>query len=225
MARRPTTRAPGSGATRPAGSTGRTAVRSGSQVKDRAAAEGQRVASRAAEETQEVASLAQEKGQQVASAATEQAREVGATAKEQADRVKGEIVEQGRTLAEEAQGQLQSQAYSQSRQLADRLAQLGDEVRALAEGRPEDADTVVPYVSNAADAVYDAADRLYSLAEDINERGLGGVLEEVQAFARRRPGAFLLGAAVAGLGVGRAVRAAKDEGEDQPAPGAGRRLR
>ena len=210
---------------RPARSTGRSAVQSGSRVKDRAAAEGQRVASQAAEETQEVVSVAQEQGQQVASVATDQAREVGAAAKEQADRVKGEIVEQGRTLAEEARGQLQSQAYSQSRQLADTVSRLGDEVRALSEGRPEDADTVVPYVSNTADAIYDAADRLYSLAEDINERGLGGVLEEVQAFARRRPGAFLVGAAVAGLAVGRTVRAAKGEGEGESAPVAGRGVR
>ena len=221
MARRPRTPTAGGAAIRPARSTGP----SGSQVKDRAAAEGQRVASQAAEEAQDVAAVAQEKGQQVASVATDQAREVGATAKEQADRVKGEIVEQGRTLAEQARDQLESQAYSQSRQLADTLSRLGDEVRALTEGRPEDADTIVPYVSNAADAVYDAADRLYSLAEDINERGLGGVLEEVQAFARRRPGAFLVGAAVAGVGVGRAGRAAKGEAEEPPAPVAGRRVR
>ena len=221
MARRPRTPTAGGAAMRPARST----RPSSSQVKDRAAAESQRVASQAAEQAQEVAAVAQAKGQQVASVATDQAREVGATAKEQADRVKGEIVEQGRTLAEQARDQLQSQAYSQSRQLADGLARLGDEVRALTEGRPEDADTIVPYVSNAADAVYDAADRLYSLAEDIDERGLGSVLEEVQAFARRRPGAFLVGAAVAGLGVGRAVRAAKGEAEEPPAPVAGRRGR
>ena len=221
MARRPTTSTAGGSATRPARTTGKSAVRAGSRVKGRATAEGQRVASQAQEETQEVASVAQEKGHQVATAATQQAREVGATAKQQVERVKGEVVGQGRTLAEEARSQLDSQAHSQSRQLADTLSRLGDEVRALTEGRPEDADTVVPYLSNAADAVYDAADRLYSLAEDIDERGLGGVLEDVQAFARRRPAAFLLGSAAAGLALGRAVRASKGEGEDQSAPVAG----
>lgn len=218
MARRPGTPAPPSTAMGPARSTGPTATGPGSRVKDRTAAEGQRVAAQAADEAQEVASTAQEKGQQVATAATEEARQVGATVKNQAARVKGEVVEQGRTLAEEARSQLESQAQAQSRHLADVLSRLGDEIWALAEGRPEDADTFVPYVSRAADAVYEGADRLYILAEDIDEGGLPGVLDDVQAFARRRPGAFLLGAAVAGLAVGRAARAASSDQAEPPPP-------
>ena len=226
MSRRPTTPpgTPGRAlAARPARPPTKRAAQAGSRVGSRAADEGQQVASQAADEARAVASTAQAKGQQVASVATDQAREVGATAKEQGERVRGEVVEQGRTLAEEARGQLESQVYSQSRRLADTLSQLGDEVRALAEGRPDDADTVVPYVSNAADAVYDAADRLYGLASDLDEKGLTAVLDDVQAFARRRPGAFLLGAAAAGLAVGRAVRASKGESEDQSAPALGGR--
>ncbi|HYX43483.1 MAG TPA: hypothetical protein VE760_00480 [Acidimicrobiales bacterium] len=175
------------------------------------------MASEAADEAQDVASTAQERGQQVASVAARQGREIGTTAKEQAERVRGEVVEQGRTVVAEARSQVESQAHAQSRQLADSLARLGEEVRALAEGRPDDAGRLVPYVSNAADAVYDAADRLYTLAEDINDRGLGAALEDVQAFARRRPGAFLFGMAVAGFGLGRAIRASSsDEGADAP---------
>jgi len=143
-----------------------------------------------------------------------QARRVGATAKEQADQVRGEVVDQARSLGEEARSQLESQANAQARQLADTLSRLGDEATALAEGRPDDADTLRPYLSDAATAVYDAADRVYGLAQDIDERGLSGVLDDLSAFARRRPGAFLLGAAVAGFGVGRAVRASKGESSD-----------
>ena len=81
-----------------------------------------------------------------------------------------------------------------------------------------------PYVSNAADAVYDAADRLYSLASDIDSRGLSAVLDDLQAFARRRPGAFLVGAAVAGFGIGRAVRASSgDDSQASAAPAVGGR--
>ena len=213
MAKRPTP-----GGSRPparaARSAARTAARSGSEVSSRAAEEGQRVASRAADEAQAVASTAQEQGRQVARTAARQGREVRTTAKEQAERVRGEVVEQGRTVIAEARGQVEAQAHDQTRQVAERLARLGDEARALAEGRPDHAETVRPYMANAADALYDAADRLYSLASDIDERGLTGVLDDVQAFARRRPGAFLLGAAVAGFTVGRAVRAssAGDDG-------------
>jgi gas vesicle protein len=219
MPRRPTTPKKSAPAARAARSTGKTAARAGSRVGSRAADEGQRVASEAADEAQAVTSTAQEKGQEVVGVAARQAREVRATAKEQADRVRGEVVDQGRTLVEDARSQLENQANAQSRRLADSLSRLGDEVRALAEGRPQDADTVRPYVSNAADAVYDAADRLYGLAQDVEEQGLTAVLDDVQAFARRRPGAFLLGAALAGFGLGRAVRASRDDGEDQAAPG------
>ncbi len=33
-------------------------------------------------------------------------------------------------------------------------------------------------MSDAAAAVYEAADRLYGLASDIDDRGIGGVLED-----------------------------------------------
>ncbi len=212
MAKRPTP-ARSARPARPAPSTSRSAARSGAEVGSRAAEEGQRVASGAADEAQAVASTAQDQGRQVARVAARQGREVRGTAKEQAERVRGEVIDQGRTVVAEARGQIEGQAHDQTRQVAERLARLGDEARALAEGRPEDAETVSPYVANAADALYDAADRVYSLASDIDERGLSGVLDDLQAFARRRPGAFLLGAAVAGFAVGRAVRASSaDEG-------------
>jgi len=181
------------------------------------------VASKAADEAQAVASTAQEKGQAVVGVAARQARRVGATAKEQADQVRGEVVDQARTLGEEALSQLESQAKTQSRRLADTLSELGDEVQALAEGRPDDADTLAPYVSDAATAVYDVADRVYSLATDIERQGLTAVLGDLQAFARRRPGTFLLGAMAAGFGVGRAVRASKGEEDAESSPMAGGR--
>lgn len=202
----------------------RTAARSGSEVGSRAADEGRQVAYRAADEAQEVASTAQDQGRRVAGAATREVREVRDTASEQAERVRGEVVDQARTVAADAQAQVESQAHDQARMLADGLARLGEEARALSEGRPEEAETLAPYVSNAAEALYDAADRVYSLAADIDERGLGGVLQDVQAFARRRPGAFLVGAAVAGFGLGRAVRASSsDESGSNPPAGATRR--
>jgi hypothetical protein len=41
------------------------------------------------------------------------------------------------------------------------------------------------------------------------------VLEDVQTFARRRPGVFLLGAAVLGFGVGRYVKAEAAQRKEQ----------
>lgn len=220
-------------ARRTARSTGRTASQSGLRVRARAGDEGRAVATRAAEEASDVASTAQdegrrvasrageeaadvastaaEEGQQLVALASEEATELGSAVREQTARVRGEVVEQGKTLAEEARSQVETQVHAQSRRLADSLSRLGDEVRALADGRPEEAETVRPYVANAADAVYDAADRIYSLASDIDARGLSGVLDDLQSFARRRPGAFLAGAALAGFGIGRVVRASSDD--------------
>ncbi len=192
-------------ARRSAGSTGRTAARHGAAVKDRVVADGETVASRTAGEAQAVASAAQEQGQ-----------EIKATAKEHAERIRGEVVEQGRGVVAEARSQVESQAHAQTRELADRLARLGEEVRALTESRPEDAETLAPYLSNAVDALYDGADRVYTLASDIDERGLGGLLQDVEAFARRRPAAFLAGAAVAGFGLGRAIRASSSDESEEP---------
>lgn len=161
---------------------------------------------------------AQDQGRQVAKVAARQGREVRATAKEQVEGVRAEIVEQSRTAVAEARSRLESQAQAQVRQAADRLARLGEEARALSEGRPEAAETLVPYLSNATDAVYEAADRIYTVAANIDDGGLAGVLEDVQAFARRRPGAFLLGAAVIGFGLGRAVRASSSNDDESPSP-------
>ncbi len=189
---------------RSAGSTGRNTARQGAAVKDRVVADGETVASRTAGEAHAVDSAAQEQGQ-----------EIKATAREHAERIRGEVVEQGRGVVAEARSQVESQAHAQTRELADRLARLGEEAKALTEGRPEDAETLTSYLSNAVDALYDAADRVYTLASDIDERGLAGLLRDVEAFARRRPAAFLTGAAVGGFGLGRAVRgSSSDEAEE-----------
>jgi hypothetical protein len=166
--------------------------------------------------------MAKRPAQARSSSRARQGPETGATAKEQVGRVRGEVVEQGRSVVADARSQVEAQANAQVRRLADGLAGLGEQVRALNEGRPEDAGTLAPYVSNAAEAVYDAADRVYTVAANIDERGLGGVLEDVQAFARRRPGAFLVGAAIAGFGLGRAVRASSSEEPESPSSARGR---
>ncbi len=74
------------------------------------------------------------------------------------------------------------------------------------------------YVKRAADTLLDAADRAYGLSDDVQTRGIAGVLSDVQTFARRRPGAFLLGAAAVGVVAGRAVRAAKAEDPETTKP-------
>jgi gas vesicle protein len=185
------------------------------QVADVTSEAGRNVASGAAEEAQQVASSAAERGGALIQQATENARQVAETVKTQASDVTSELVGSGRSLVDDARSRLQAEAVAVPERAADSLRSLGEEVQALAEGRPEDAPTVSQYVWRAADGFYGAADRLHAIAEDMQERGVSGVLEDVQTFARRRPGVFLLGAAVVGFGVGRYVKAEAAQRKEQ----------
>jgi vacuolar-type H+-ATPase subunit H len=200
----------------PAATTTNRARRAGAQVAD-VTAEGRSVASDAAGEAQQIASSAAERGGALVQQATEDARQLADTVKTRAGEVTGELLGSGRSLVEDARYQLRSEATGSAERVAGTFRGLGEEVQALAEGRPEEAPTITQYVWRAADGFYDAADRVYAVAEDFQERGFSGVLDDVQSFARRRPGAFLLGAAVIGFGVGRYVKAEAAERKEQQA--------
>jgi hypothetical protein len=52
-------------------------------------------------------------------------------------------------------------------------------------------------------------------ADYLEERGVSGALDDLQRFARRRPGLFLAGALAAGFLAGRAAKAAAEERRDE----------
>jgi hypothetical protein len=213
------------------------ATAEGRRVAGRAAGEGRRVADDASAQAREVGTQAKEQARQVGTTAVERStdvarttardvREVAATAREQALVVAGEVSDQTRSLLEETRSRLEAQTQEGFQRLGDSCRQLGGEARALAEGRPEDAPVLSDYAWRAADTLGGVADRLEQLAEEVESDGLPALLEELQSIARRRPGLFLLGAAVAGVGVGRLVRAGRDDGDSEPeAVGAGRTAR
>lgn len=224
-------------ASRAAGQTRRVASTSadeGKQVAARAAGETQRVAGRAKDQGQAVARTAKDQGSAVARLAAEGARDVTGTVRAQAVQVRDELATQGRTVVQETRTKLQEQTQAQARRAGDGVARLASEAQALAAGRPEEAESIRDYVAQGADKLLEVADRFYGLADDVEAKGIDGVLSDLQRFARRRPGVFLVGAAVAGFGVGRAVRSAQTDDEDEtwddadggyesPAGGASRR--
>lgn len=151
-------------------------------------------------DTKEVAA---EQGQQVKDEASQQARAVAGTARDQASQVADEARIQARGLATDAKQQLHRQARQQTDQLSGTVGQLGERVEALASGRPEEAGPLADYAGSIAEQVQQMAGR-------IDQLGFDGMVDEVQRFARRRPGAFLAAAAVAGFAVSRLGRGAKD---------------
>lgn len=165
---------------------------------------GKAAAGEAAEQSRQVASTARSQGQEVAGVAKQQVGEVTTTVMEQATQLTQELSDQGRALYEEAREQLEQQAETQTRTLAEALHRWGTETQALADGRPEQAGTVGQYAQQWAD-------KLHDVATGIENRGVSGLLEETQDFARRSPGAFLLGAAMLGFAGGRLVRSSSSD--------------
>jgi hypothetical protein len=128
------------------------------------------------------------------------AGQVTDTIRVQASEVANEAAAQAGQLVDQARVELQARIDTEFGRLAGALDELGSRTRALAEGRPQDAGPLVDYLTSVAD-------RLGTLAVDLGDRGFPGVLDDVQSFARRRPGAFLAGSALAGVIVGRMLRA------------------
>jgi arylsulfatase A-like enzyme len=144
-------------------------------------------------------SAAGEQRQETAERAASEASQVTETAKEQARQVKDEVASLGRGLVDRAKSELHDQGRSQADQVAHAMRRVSDQAGALAAGRVDEAGNVADYVRRAGDQVGRVADRL-------DQRGVDGVVNDVQEFARRRPGAFLLGCAAAGFVTGRLLR-------------------
>ena len=148
---------------------------------------------------------AKEQVREVAQSTAEQAGQVRDSVKEQASQVADEVKTQGREVLERTKEQVRQQGEAQTQQVAGSLRTLGEQAQALADGRTEDAGPVVDYVRQASD-------RLQGMATRLEERGAQGLVQDLEEFGRRRPGAFLAGAALAGFVVGRVVRSASPGG-------------
>jgi len=126
--------------------------------------------------------------------AREQAGQVSETAREQASQVSGEVKQQARNVAAEVRDKVSEQAQVQNQRLAEGIRRMADELdhmRGDRQGTP------------AATVVSRIADGGRQVADHLLKRGPEGVLSDVQDFARRRPGAFLVTALATGFVVGR----------------------
>jgi hypothetical protein len=179
-----------SGASEPSGSSDS----SGGSVTDKASD----VAQSAKESGVQVAQTAKESGAQVAQTAKESGTQVAQTAVEQAKSVASEAQRQTRNLVGEAQGQVRDQARTQQQRARDGLRLLGDELRGMANNSDQS--------GPATELAHQAAERAHAVADWLEKREPGDLIDEVRRFARRRPGAFLLGALVAGVVTGRMTR-------------------
>lgn len=212
---------PGSGSTGVRPGPGTTGARPGSGTTGPTTTGGQE-ATPVADEARMLAGQAADSASQVGSTAVDRAAEVKDTAVERGadvvDVAKDELAElthQARTHARQlwtqASGQVREQADTGRRQLAELVHSLSSELGEMASKSTQDG----PVTALARQA----AARGGALSHWLSNTDASGVLVEVRRFARRRPWAFLGGAVVAGVVVGRLGRglmAADDEPRTVP---------
>jgi hypothetical protein len=157
-----------------------------------------------------------ERGAEVAQDAKQEARSVADTARHEAGRVADEVRHQATNLTHSTREQLHHQAQSQTEHLGEAIGGMGDRIQALADGRPEDA-------GNVQDLARSIADQARTVSRRIDELGFDGSVDELQRYARRRPGAFLAGAAALGFAAARLTQGARAASDDRSAPGSGSR--
>ncbi len=151
-----------------------------------------------------------DRASEASQAAKHAGTDVAQTAAEKAKDVAQETTKQARDLLGEARGQVKQQAGDQHRALVDNLRSLADELSAMTSANEQG--------GVATQLVGQAGERVKGAANWLDGREPGEVLDEVRTFARRRPGTFLLGAALAGVVAGRLTRgvvaARSDESSD-----------
>lgn len=135
---------------------------------------------------------------EVADTAKDAGAQVVQSAKEQVGEVTKEAGRQARDLLDELRIEATDQAAIQQQRAAGGLRSLADELSGMARRSEQD--------GPATDLARQAAGRLEDVAQWLEHRNPGDVLDEVRSFARRRPGAYLALAAGAGLLAGRLTR-------------------
>ena len=137
---------------------------------------------------------------EVAGDTAERAKDVVGAAAHQAADVVGQAKAQLLDLTSQSRTEVMSQLDTQGARVAGGLNTWSTQLAAFADGRVADAGPLPHYAR-------DAEQRVQRLAGRLEQGGAQGVLDDVTAFARRRPAMFLAGAAALGFVVARVVRA------------------
>lgn len=156
--------------------------------------------------------VAREQGQQVKGSAQDAASNVAGTAGERAREIQQQAGTHARGVAQEAGRQVRSRAQQETERAGTALSTAGDQLRALAEGRTDEAGVFGDYAQQAADSVSRWAD-------SIQDRGFDGLVDDLRTYARRKPGVFLVSAVAAGVIAGRFGRNLREEMSDDSGSG------
>ncbi|RWC69558.1 MAG: hypothetical protein EOS71_27705 [Mesorhizobium sp.] len=117
-----------------------------------------------------------------------------------------EIARRAVDYASEAQDALSERAEETQRDIGSSLAAFGGALRAASDHLANKEQ------SAASKFMLDAAGGLESLSSSLRQKPLGQVLEDVQSFGRQNPGALIAGSVLAGLALGRFMKASPPKG-------------
>jgi hypothetical protein len=146
--------------------------------------------------------VARDEARNVGQTAAQAGSQVASTAADQAKGVAYETKQQARDLAEQGRTQLRQQAVASQQKAAEGLQGIAAQLRGMVEGNGAQA-------GPARDIVEQATSKVEEFAGWLQNREPADLLEEVRSFARRKPGTFLFGAALAGVVAGRLTSGVK----------------
>jgi hypothetical protein len=159
-----------------------------------------------------VTETARDEAGQLKETSADAARQVAGTVKEKASNVTSEAREQTRRLVGQTRDELAGQASRQKERATNGLRSVSDELRGMAEHGQS---------GLGAQLARQGAGFTDQAADFLQQHEPGDLLDEVRGFARRKPGAFLLAAAAAGVVAGRLTRALASGGSSGVTPGSG----
>ncbi len=157
--------------------------------------------------------VAKQQASQVAQSASGAVQQVTGTAKDQAAVVASDAKEHARNLVGETRDQVSQQAATQRDKAVTNLRSMGDQLHTMAQSG--DSSGV------AGTLARQAGDTTHNFAGYLEGREPSDLVDDLTSLARRRPGAFLLGAAVAGIAAGRLTKgltASSSDGSSYPRP-------
>ena len=147
-----------------------------------------------------------EQAKEVAGTAADQSKHVADVAKGEAQYVAGEAKYQVKNVMGDARMQVDEQSRTQRDRLVETMRTFSDDLEQMAsQGGRE---------GMATDVARQVAGKARDWSSQLEGREPSELLDEVRNYARRKPGAFLLGALVAGVVAGRVTRGAKEAQSD-----------
>lgn len=154
---------------------------------------------------------AHERAAEVKDTSVAAGQHVAGVAKDELHKVGSETKQQAKDLYRQTQGELADQAAAQQKRVAAGIRSLGDELGSMAD--KSDTQGV------ASDIAHQAASRAAGIADWLDQRDPGALLNEVKNYARRSPGMFIGIAAVAGVVAGRLTRSVIAEAKESSETG------